>query len=67
FDDLTDVIPAFVTIILMSFTYNIGIGMTAGFVVYPVVKVFSGRVKEVSPGMWVLFTLSVLFYVFYPY
>lgn len=67
FDDLTDVIPAFVTIILMSFTYNIGIGMTAGFVVYPVVKVFSGRVKEVSPGMWVLFGLSVLFYVFYPY
>jgi len=67
FDDLTDVIPAFVTIILMSFTYNIGIGMTAGFVIYPVVKIFSGRVKEVSPGIWVLFTLSVFFYVFYPY
>src|SRR5208337_4759010 len=33
FDDLTDVIPVFTIITLMSFTYNIGIGMTAGFIV----------------------------------
>lgn len=67
FDDLTEVIPAFVVVALMSFTYNIGIGMTAGFVIYPLIKLFTGRVKEVSSGLWVLFVVSAIFYIFYPY
>lgn len=67
FDDLTDVIPAFITIALMSFTYNLGIGMTAGFVLYPIAKLVGGKSKEIHPGMWILFAVSLLFYVFYPY
>jgi len=67
FNDLTDVIPAFITIALMSFTYNIGIGMTAGFVFYPIAKLVGGKSKEIHPGMWILFGVSILFYVFYPY
>lgn len=67
FDDLTDVIPAFITIALMSFTYNLGIGMTAGFVVYPIAKLVGGKVSEVHASMWLLFSVSVLFYIFYPY
>lgn len=67
FDDLTELIPAFATIILMSFTYNLGIGMTAGFVLYPIFKVLSGRISEVKPGMWILGILSLLFFIFYPY
>jgi AGZA family xanthine/uracil permease-like MFS transporter len=67
FNDLTEIIPAFTIIVLMSFTYNIGIGMTAGFVVYPVIKTVSGRAKEVPAGLWVLGGLSLLFFVFYPY
>jgi AGZA family xanthine/uracil permease-like MFS transporter len=67
FNDLTEVIPVFTIIVLMSFTYNVGIGMTAGFVVYPVIKTLSGRVREVPSGLWVLGGLSLLFFVFYPY
>ena len=67
FDDLTDVIPVFTIIILMSFTYNIGIGMTAGFVVYPLIKTFSGKAREVPSGLWFLCALSLLFFFFYPY
>ncbi|NWF90830.1 MAG: NCS2 family permease [Ignavibacteriaceae bacterium] len=67
FDDIAETIPVFVTIILMSFTYNLGIGMTAGFVVYPLTMLIAGRIKTVTVGMWILFTFSVLFYVFYPY
>jgi len=67
FDDLTDVIPAFLTIALMSFTYNLGIGMTAGFVVYPIAKLVGGKVSEVHASMWLLFSVSILFYIFYPY
>jgi AGZA family xanthine/uracil permease-like MFS transporter len=67
FDDLTEVIPIFCIIALMSFTYNLGIGMTAGFVVYPLLKLLSGRVREVPAGLWVLGAISILFFIFYPY
>jgi adenine/guanine/hypoxanthine permease len=66
-DDLTDVIPLFTIITLMSFTYNIGIGMTAGFVVFPIIKTLAGRKGEVPPGLWFLGLVSLLFFVFYPY
>jgi len=67
FDDYTELFPAAVTIVLMSFTYNIGIGMTAGFILYPIFKIVSGRIREIHPGMYVLAVLSLLFYIFYPY
>jgi len=67
FEDYTELIPAFLTIVLMSFTYNIGVGMTAGLIAYPLLKALSGRGGEVPRGMWVLAALSLSFYIFYPY
>jgi len=67
FGDMTELIPAFFTIVLMSFTGNIGVGMTAGFVLYPVLKLVTGRVREVHAGLWILSALSLLFFIFYPY
>ena len=67
FDDYTEVIPVFSIIALMSFTYNLGIGITAGFVIYPLMKLLAGRHKEVSSGLWALAAISLLFFVFYPY
>jgi len=67
FDDLTEVIPVFCVITFMSFTYNLGIGMTAGFVSYPLMKVLAGRYREIPTGLWVLCGMSLLFFVFYPY
>jgi AGZA family xanthine/uracil permease-like MFS transporter len=67
FDDFSEVVPVFCIVVLMSFTYNVGIGMTAGFIVYPLFKVLTHRSSEVKPGMWVLSALSLLFFVFYPY
>ncbi len=67
FDDYTESIPAFAVVILMSFTYNIGIGMTAGFVLYPFFKLATGRAREVHAGLWILGGLSLLFFIFYPY
>ena len=67
FDDFTELIPAFAVVALMSFTYNVGIGITAGFVLYPFCKLVSGRAGEIKPGLWVLAGLSLLFFVFYPY
>jgi adenine/guanine/hypoxanthine permease len=48
FDDFTELIPAFAVVALMSFTYNVGIGIAAGFVLYPFCKLVSGRVREIK-------------------
>ena len=67
FSDMTELIPSFCTIILMSFTYNLGIGITAGLVTYPIIKLLAGRAKEVNLGAWILGAISLIFYIFYPY
>ena len=65
--DYTELIPAFLTIVLMSFTYNVGVGMTTGLFTYPVLKLISGRGREVPAAMWVLAGMAALFFVVYPY
>ncbi len=67
FDDYSEWIPAFITIVLMSFTYNLGIGITAGFIIYPLMKIGSGQARNIQPGMWLLTSVSLIFYIFYPY
>lgn len=66
FDDFTELVPAFLTIVLMIFTYNIGVGMSTGLLTYPLLKVAAGRGREVSAGMWVLALLAVSLFVFFP-
>ncbi|MEZ5335210.1 MAG: NCS2 family permease [Methanolobus sp.] len=66
-DDYTEMIPAMAVIILMSFTYNIGVGLCAGFVLFPLLKLISGKSSEVKPIAWALFILCSMFFVFYPY
>jgi AGZA family xanthine/uracil permease-like MFS transporter len=55
-------IPAFLTIILMPFTYNISVGIGAGFVSHVVIRMVQGRRKEVHP---LLILVSVLFMVYF--
>ena len=64
FDDLTELIPAFATITMMIFTYNIANGLTAGLVLYPVFKLVSGRVKELKAGAVVLGLMCLVYYIF---
>ena len=66
FDDVTELVPAFVTICLMAFTYNIGVGMTSGMITHVLLKLFTGRGGEVRPGMWVLALLSAMLFVCLP-
>lgn len=64
FDDLTELVPAFTTVIVMVFTFNIANGLTAGLVLYPIMKLLAGRAREVRAGMYVLAALCALYYVF---
>ena len=67
FSDYTELIPAFLTIILISFTYNVGVGMTSGLLLYPILKLITGRVREVPPPLWLLSAMSLVFFLVYPY
>ena len=67
FADFTESIPAFAVVVLMAFTLNIAIGISAGFVLYPICKLVAGKRNQLKPGLWVLTALSWLFFVFYPY
>jgi AGZA family xanthine/uracil permease-like MFS transporter len=64
FDDLTELAPAFATITVMVFTYNIGNGLTAGLVLYPVVKLLAGRHRDLSAGSIVLGLLGAIYFAF---
>jgi adenine/guanine/hypoxanthine permease len=67
FNDYTESIPSFAVVTLMCFTFNIAVGISAGFVLYPFCKIVSGKFSELRPGLWVLTAMSLLFFVFYPY
>lgn len=64
FSDFTESLPAFLTIVLMPFTYSIANGVSAGLVVYPLLKLISGRGREVHWIVYVLAVLVVLRFVF---
>ncbi len=64
FDDLTELVPAFATIVMMAFTYNIANGLTAGLVLHPLMKVLTGRWREVTGGGAVLALLCLIYYAF---
>ncbi|MFC0628933.1 NCS2 family permease [Kribbella deserti] len=66
FDDLEIGIPAFLTIILMPFTYSITAGIGAGFVAFVLLKVIRGKARAVHPLMWVVSGLFVIYFAIGP-
>ena len=63
-DDLTEAVPAFMTIVGMSLTYSIGHGLAFGFIFYPIMKLMAGRGREVSWLLYVLCGIFILKYIF---
>ena len=57
-DDFSEAIPSFLTIILMPLTYSIAIGLAVGFASYPLIKLLSGRGKEAH---WFTYFLGAIF------
>jgi len=66
FSDLAMGIPAFLTIVLMPFTYSITNGIGAGFVAYCIIKIFTGKAREVNWLMWVTSAAFVVYFAIYP-
>ena len=64
--DLEIAIPAFLTIVLMPFTYSITVGIGAGFVSYVLIKLVLGRARAVHPLLWVVAALFVVYFAIDP-
>ena len=62
-DDIGIALPAFLTIILMPFTYNISVGIGVGFVTHVIIRAVQGRAKEVHPLLWVVSGLFVIYFL----
>ena len=65
-DDLEIAIPAFLTIVLMPFTYSITAGIGAGFVVFVLLKIVLGKAAAVHPLMWAISAMFVLYFAIDP-
>ena len=65
-DDIEIALPAFLTIVLMPFTYSIAAGIGAGFIAYALVKAVRGKAREVHPLLWVVAALFVVYFAIDP-
>ena len=65
-DDSEIAIPAFLTIVLMPFTYSITAGIGAGFVAYVVLKSVRAKAKEIHPLMWIVAALFIVYFAIDP-
>ena len=62
-DELDEAIPAFFAGIFMALCYSISYGIAAGFIFYCLVKVITGKSKDIHPILWVATGLFVLNFI----
>ncbi len=61
-NDISVAAPAFVTIVMMPFTYNISYGIAFGLITYVFIKLFTGKVKEINAGTYVITLLFLIMF-----
>ncbi|WP_432848128.1 NCS2 family permease [Amycolatopsis sp. CA-161197] len=66
FTDFSIALPAFLTIVVMPFTYSIANGIGAGFVSYVVIRAATGKARQVHPLMWVIAVAFVAYFAVGP-
>ena len=65
-DDLEVAIPAFLTIVLMPFTYSITVGIGAGFLAFTLIKIVRGKAASIHPLMWVVAAMFLVYFAINP-
>ena len=63
-EDMSEALPAFITIIMMVLTYSIADGMVLGLLCYVLIKLFCGKHKDISITMYILAVLFLLKFIF---
>jgi adenine/guanine/hypoxanthine permease len=63
-DDSTEVIPAAVTALMMPFTYSIANGLAFGFITYGLLKLLTGKAREVHYMVWIIAAVFLYKFIF---
>ena len=58
--DISEALPAFVTMLMMVLTYSIADGIVLGMLSYVIIKLFTGEYKKISATMYILSVLFIL-------
>ncbi len=61
FSNLGEAFPAFIIIVMIALSYSISTGLAFGFISFTLIKLVSGKAKEIKAAMWIIAILSVLF------
>jgi AGZA family xanthine/uracil permease-like MFS transporter len=61
FTILEEAFPAFIIMVMIALSYSISTGLAFGFISFVMMKVISGKVRDVKPAMWIIAILSILF------
>ena len=62
-DELEIAVPAFLTMVLMPFTFSIADGIAWGVISYVAIQILVGKAKDLNVVMWTLFVLMTMFYL----
>jgi AGZA family xanthine/uracil permease-like MFS transporter len=63
-DDFTEAFPAFITMIAMPLTFSIATGLSFGLISYTVVKIATGRAREINAFVWIVTAVFLARYVY---
>jgi AGZA family xanthine/uracil permease-like MFS transporter len=61
FANLEEAFPAFIIMVMIALSYSISTGLAFGFISFTLIKIVSGKGREIRAAMWVIAILSVLF------
>ena len=63
-DDITESLPAYITMLAMPLTYSISNGIFFGMISYTIIKLFSGKLKDLNVTLVVMSVLFIVYYIF---
>ena len=61
FMNLGEAFPAFIIMVMIALSYSISTGLAFGFISFVLIKMASGRARDIKPAMWIIAILSILF------
>ena len=61
FMKLEEAFPAFIIMVMIALSYSISTGLAFGFISFTLIKMASGKARDIKPAMWIIAVLSILF------
>jgi AGZA family xanthine/uracil permease-like MFS transporter len=61
FTDLSEAFPAFIIMVMIALSYSISTGLAFGFISFTMMKLISGKARDIKPAMWIIAIFSLLF------